>query len=246
MQIVTNEKAIDRGKKIGRIATTAGTILLGVGFVVSVYILLQAGRAGADPTIYMRWQFISYVLVVLGFIISSIGNYNLGKWAAAPRAHEILSRVLRGLDDRYYLFNYLPPVEHLLQTPQGLVVLLARKQSGTIYCDGDKWRQRLSFGRWFRTLGQSGLGQPPRELEQDVERVRKFLAQHFSQESIPVTGAVAFIHPRVELQLRNPTVPALPVKDLRPYIEGLREGEKALHRSLQRKLAETLIEGLKG
>jgi hypothetical protein len=103
MNVITNNKLIKKNIKIGKITTFSALGILLLGLVVT----------------YVRKDQLIWSLVALtvGFIVSQIGMYYGSRWGRSPRPDEALVAALKGLDDKYTLYNYTSPIHHLSAQP---------------------------------------------------------------------------------------------------------------------------------
>ena len=129
MRVTTDEQLVQRRASFGKRASSVGIAILVGGLVIS----------------FMRQEWwvpwLAWAALIAGFVVSSYGSSELIKWARARRADQILADVLAGLDDRYHLFNYILPAEHVLLTPRGILVLRANLHRGEIVAQGAKRRE---------------------------------------------------------------------------------------------------------
>lgn len=166
----------------------------------------------------------SFLVVILGFIMGSIGNRQMNRWTVEPRADQALSRALRKLDDRHHLYNYLLPVEHLLLTPYGLFVLKVKRVDGHIRCIDDRWSRNFSLVRLLRGFAAEPLGNPTRGVRREVERLRGYLSSRLPGQEVEVEGVIVFTEPEVKLEVKRASLPVLPLKSLRPYLRKAAQG----------------------
>lgn len=234
MQIVTDMQVIDKGQRAGRIASFAGLGVLVVGLVVS---FLQRDSLQQFSVILV------YACLLVGFILSNVGIYLANRWVRGPRADEILEKVLKGLDDRFHVYNYCLPASHVVVTPVGLIVLILKRQTGTISCNGDRWRHKLTFGRIVRFLTEEGVGNPSKEAVYDVALMERYLKKEVPEEAIPVASLIVFTGDREKLSLtvENPSTPVVQVSQLKEQVRELGRGRplpSAVTRGLVRALDE--------
>ena len=57
---------------------------------------------------------LSFVALLLGFLLSQVGIFFGNRWGRRPGPDELLSAALKGLEDKYTLYHYSTPVYHLL------------------------------------------------------------------------------------------------------------------------------------
>ncbi|HEX7971922.1 MAG TPA: folate-binding protein [Thiobacillus sp.] len=132
MKIVTNHKYIRRNKKIGQYTTIASLAILVIGFIISL--------DTSNPSLF-TW---SLLALIVGFILSQVGIYFGNRWGRSPRPDEVLATGLKGLEDKYVLYNYMTVTPHLLVGPAGIWILSTFTQRGSISYDAQKkrWNQR--------------------------------------------------------------------------------------------------------
>jgi hypothetical protein len=213
MQNIVNEARVTRGQRVGKIGTFAGLGLLGAGLVVS---LLMA----ESPLLWL-----SFVFLLLGLLVSSVGTMNMNRWLREPRADQALAQGLKGFDDRYLLYSYYLPAPHVLLSPMGLHVLTAMGQDGAIRYEGDKFRRDFSVMRLLRFMAEEGLGKPFAEADAQVAAMRKFLDGHGIGEEVEIQNVVVFYNPRAELSISAPPRPVANPKGLKKAIRK-QPGEK--------------------
>lgn len=206
MQNIVNEPRVARGQRVGKIATFAGLGFLGAGLIVS---LLMA----ESPLLWL-----SFVFLLLGLLVSSVGTMNMNRWVREPRADQALAQGLKGFDDRYLLYNYYLPAPHVLLSPLGLYVLTAMGQDGVIRYEDDKFRRDFSVGRLLRFMAEEGMGKPFAEADAQVAAMRKFLDEHGIGEEVEIQNVVVFYNPRAELSISAPPRPVANPKGLKKAI----------------------------
>ena len=86
MQVSRNLKLIKRHARIGTYATFAGLGILVAGMIISFRV----------PDLWL-----SMGALVLGFILSQYGTYNLRRWGGLTRPDQVIETSLKGFDDRY-------------------------------------------------------------------------------------------------------------------------------------------------
>ncbi len=192
MRVVTNEKLVASRTRWARWLMPIGLVALLSGFIFS----LNIGNVQA--------QIGSWVALVIGIFASTIGVNLADKWMSLPqrpRADESLEASLKTLDVRHKLYNWTLPAEHVLLSPTGVTVLLVKKQEGTIQCKGGKWRNKLSPRLWLANISRDRLGNPPRELEGEMDRVGALLKTAVPDLDVPVNGVIVLANPQVKLEI---------------------------------------------
>ena len=207
MQIIKNEKTIQRNARVGFILSIAAFLILGAGMYISF----------AQPDYF----YLSIIALLVGFFLSQIGIFFTNRWGRTVRPDQILDKALKGLDKQYSIYHYLTPSSHLLIGPAGIWVLLPKHQRGTITYQKSRWRQKgggilLSY---LKIFGQEGIGRPDLEIESEVDKMEIFLKKNLPDLEIPpINVALVFFHPDVNLQVDDAPTPTLPDKKLKDLI----------------------------
>ena len=106
MKVLSDEPLIRRRTRVAQGANLAGLVVLGAGLVISL----------TKP----EWAVYTLGLLVIGVIASQYGIVQAFRYARKPRPDEELATALKGLDDRFRLYNFILPADHVLLTPRGL------------------------------------------------------------------------------------------------------------------------------
>ena len=212
MRNIVNTTRINRGVRIGKIATLAGLGFLLLGLIASL-------------TMQAIW--VSFVCLLLGILVSSIGTMHMNRWVRQPRADQALSQGLKGFDDRYRLYSYFLPAPHVLLSPVGLFVLTPMGQDGAIRYDGQKFRRGFSAVRLLRFMADEGMGRPFAEADAQVSAVQKFLDKYQIGEDVEVQNIVIFYNPRAQLDVTDPPRPVIVPKGLKKALRKQRGEEEA-------------------
>jgi hypothetical protein len=212
MRIVTNERLIKRNSLVGRYSLVAGTVLL-IGALV---INLLAFTRPNDSSLLL------YVIAAffVGFMLTNVGTLFNNRWGRRP--DKGLADSLKGLDDRYTLFNYRLGASHLLAGPSGLHVLIPKYQSGPVMYDGKRWhnpgaRRLLPFG----LFNPDPLGNPILEAAGEVEAFSRFAKKRGLETPLVPQAMVVFLHPRAEISAKDAPVPVLHFKQLKDTVRKL-------------------------
>ncbi len=228
MRVTTNDKLVERQSKIARYATLGGLLILGASLVTSF--------TGNFPIL------VSYVLLIIGFGLAYVGAVFANKWVKEPRADSALAKAMKGFDNKFHLFNYLLPAAHVLMTPTGLVVFRVKANDGVITCQGNKWQTPFRLSRLFGGMGQEPLGNPLAELNDDITRIKNFLADRVDNAgSVPIDGYVVFSDPRAQLNVENCEAPVVRVEEIKDTLRKAKRGPvltPQLYENLDRVLSE--------
>jgi hypothetical protein len=112
MKKISNPRLIKRNKQIGTFAQLGGMAVLLAGFAASFYMPDRVD--------------LSYLSLILGFILVTIGQTFTNRWGRNPPPDESVDELLKGLDDRYTLVHYRLGADHALFTPDGILAILAK------------------------------------------------------------------------------------------------------------------------
>lgn len=228
MRIVRNIGWIDRRRKTGRLMVFAG-----LAFLASAFLL----------TFYQNQIILSYIGLILGFLTFNGGMQQVARWSRKPRTDQVIDHLLGKLNDRYAVVHY-PAIpgrrpDHVVVTPSGVLVLTPREVGGKISVDGRRWK-RSAFKQVFN-LGGPQLGNPSVDIDAQVATVETF----FESEEIQadVMGVVVFVHPEVEIEIRNPETEIVHVHELYDYIRELSSDGTSLGNDDRARIVQALSVG---
>jgi hypothetical protein len=228
MKTITNDERIAKGARLGKIATFAGLGLLVAGLIVSL--VMQE-----SPLLWL-----SFVFLLLGLLVSSVGTMNMNRWVREPRADQALAQGLKGFDNRYRLYNYVLPAPHVLLSPLGLYVLTAQGQDGAIRYEEGKFHRSFSVGRLLRFLAEEGMGRPFAEANSQVEALAEFLKEHDAGDEVEIQNILVFYNPRAQLSVSDPPRPVVVPKGLK---KAIRKGQDQQLSAEQYQQFQALFEG---
>jgi hypothetical protein len=210
MKVYRDVGYIKNRKRRATLTSIVGVALLGSAF----WLASTGGQSGV---------FIAYMPLLAGTIIFHLGMQQVGKWNRAQRNDVILDALLKDLGERYSLIHYARvgkrTVEHTLVHPGGILTIGARELPGGVsYRDG-RWRKVGQGLSRFFGMGGAFLGNPTADTAADIQAVEELLNQ--DQMSIDVDGVVAFLNPKVTLDIAEPDFPVTNADGLKPYIASL-------------------------
>jgi hypothetical protein len=210
MKVYRDLEYIKKRKRLATLTSVAGVALLGSAF----WLASTGGQSGV---------FIAYIPLLAGTIIFHLGMQQVGKWNRAQRNDVILDALLKDLGERYALIHYprigKRIVEHALVHPGGLLAITARDLPGGVaYRDG-RWRKVGQGISRFFGMGGAFLGNPTTDTAADIGAVKALLAQE--KISVDIDGVVAFLNPKVTLDVTEPDYPVTNAEGLKPYIASL-------------------------
>jgi hypothetical protein len=207
MRIVRNERHIRVRSFIGKNAALVGLGALAIGLILS---FIQP-----DQLLIMT------ICMVVGIFFSIVGGIFADRYAGPLAHHDALSAVLKGLDNQYVLAQYILPVPHVLLEPGGLTALVVRSHGGQVtFQEEGRWKHRQP-GKVFRQMmGQPGVGVPDLEADHQVEKLKRWLADHLPDAKVPVRAAIVFVNPDVQLDADDSPVPAFYGKKIKAWLRG--------------------------
>src|SRR5215217_239911 len=210
MKVYRDVEYIKKRKRVATLTSIAGVALLGSAF----WLASTGGQSGV---------FIAYIPLLAGTIIFHLGMQQVGKWNRAQRNDVILDALLKDLGERYSLIHYARigkrTIEHSLVHPGGILAISARDLPGGVaYRDG-RWRKVGQGITRFFGMGGAFLGNPTADTTADIHALEELLAQE--QMSVDVDGVVAFLNPKVTLDVAEPDYPVTNAEGLKPYIASL-------------------------
>lgn len=209
MRIYRNDQFIQRRAKIGRYTFFGGAGVLLLGLIISF-------TSTAPETLIF-----SFVALIVGFILTQISVFYGARYARANRPDEVLSKSLKGFDDRYTLFQYATPAGNVLITPNACYVFTIKMQSGTIEYHNGKWKHKIGgVRRFFLAFNQDSLGNPAREAEIEADALRRFLAKKMPEVEAPVQPVIVFGDENAEVDASESPIPALHVKKIKDWLRG--------------------------
>ena len=228
MKVYRDLAYIHKRKRIATVAAVAGVALLGGAF----FLASTGGPSGV---------FFAYIPLLAGTVIFHLGMQQVGKWNRAQRNDVILDALLKDLGDRYTLIHYAKlgkrTVEHALVYPGGVMTIAARELPGGVaYRDG-RWRKVGQGISRFFGMGGAFLGNPTTDAAADVQAVQERLAAN--QLETDVDAVVAFINPRITIDVTEPDFPVTNAEGLKPYIASL-PADSSLQPAERQRLVEIL------
>ena len=172
MKLSINNKLIERNKKIAQITLFASLALLTIGFIWTL--------RNTEPS----KSVIGYLILIPAYLLVQISIFMANRWGKSPRPDEIVVRALKGLDDRYTLYNFTTGVPHLLVGPIGAWIINPYHHKGEISYNPEKNQYLQKGGPNFITkyFAQEGLPNITRE----VFSLKRDLNKYFDKNSIQI------------------------------------------------------------
>jgi len=211
MRIITPLKLVNRNVKIGQYASGAGMLLLLGALVLNITSITRT----PDPRI-MTYVFLAFIV---GFTCTNLGLYFRNRWGRRP--DQGLGDGLKGLDERYTLYNYRLGASHVLVGPSGVMIFIPKYQGGPVAYMSGKWINPSGPRGFARLFAADSLGNPVAEAEAEVENFKRFIKKRAPEMSVEPQAAIIFMHPRAEISAKESPIPALHVKQLKEYVRRL-------------------------
>jgi hypothetical protein len=202
MRTTTNEEMVLRGGRLGQLASFLAMVMVFAGLIVS----------------FTEYRVMTFVLIALGLVMYTVGARGQEQATREPQFVRKLAEALGEFDDRYQMYHHVLPADHVLLTPHGVFVLIVRGLDGRIRCFKDKWVRDLTLRRALRFFTEESLGNPTKEMLQEVERLRKYVEKHGPQVTADIEGCVVFVNPEVSLEVTTASVPVVPLRRLKSHI----------------------------
>lgn len=196
MKIIADQLALRRRARLSHAASLGGLLILLASVALSMW----------KPEL----STLSTVILFVGGATSMLGIYFANRWVKRPRPEDILNEALKGLSDQHRLYHYTRLGEHLLLTPNGVVVLETINLEGRFtYLDG-RWRQKLNLGRALRYIVEEKLGNPAAQAQQQIDNLAAYLQEGLPPGTkIPLQALIVFTHPLAEIKVDKSPIPVV-------------------------------------
>ena len=158
---------------------------------------------------------ISFLLMVAGLGTAMLGIFYANRWVRKPRPEELLDKALKGLADSYHLYHYPAlPTDHVLLTPNGVVILETIGLAGNFSYKDGRWREAMTIGRALRSIVEEHVGDPIKSALRSDAVLRERLGE-VVEGTVPIKSVVVFVHPNVELEVEAPSIPVVRAEKLK-------------------------------
>jgi hypothetical protein len=218
MHVVANENLVRTRVRLASAAHMSALAVFAVGLFVS----------WNNPVPTLEQMVASYVAIVVGLVLYNVGQMLLRRYGPRFRHDAALVKALKGLDRRYTLLTFpsgkLP--DYLLVGPSGVQVIVPRLHGGQVTCRANQWSRERGGGlrRIFGLFGSNPFGDPSRDAESGVRRVRQRLHDRDLGDAVPVGAIVVFTNPAVKLRVEGCAVPVTVAKNLRTIVRPAKGG----------------------
>jgi hypothetical protein len=230
MKVYRDLGYVKKRKRQATLTSLAGVALLGSAF----FLASRPDQMGV---------FLAYIPLLAGTVIFHIGMQQVGKWNRAQRNDVILDSLLSDLGERYSLIHYAKAgkrtIEHALVYPGGVLTITARELPGGVSFRDGRWRKVGQGLSRFFGLGGAFLGNPSGDAAADVQSLQELLTEQNLE--VETDGVIAFINPRVSLDVVEPDFPVTNADGIRPYIASL-PADSSLHTAERQRIVDVLTE----
>lgn len=214
MYIYTNEAKLKKNKNISKYTTIAAFVIL-IG--------------GAIAAFSPKYVMVSFLALIVGFIVSQISISFTSKWGREPSNNNIFNVKLKGLSDNYSIYHYMDPVDHLLVGTGGTFILMPYFQGGEIGFDEKKGRWTQKKANFFMKLfGQESLGRPDVECDSALAGVRDyFISKEIDFPEDMIHPILVFINPQAKiLEGQNFKYDTIPLGKLKETIRNYAKDQR--------------------
>lgn len=216
MRIYRNTGYIDASKRRAKLMAVGGFALLIATFPVAFFMSSRNNN----------FIFLTYIFLVIGFILFNRGMQQIGRWgnnARHVREDLSLDSHLKTLSDKYTLIHYGEPLEkvvdHTLVHPGGVLVITTKDFPGQVKVQNDVWRKNGSvLGRMFAFSGPQ-VGNPTKETEQALDKVEAALRS--ADLEADIEAVIVFTASTAEIEVDGSSDPVIPVEELDAYVRDL-------------------------
>ena len=208
MYIYTNEKKLKKYQKISKYTTMAAFVIL-IG--------------GAVAAFSQQYIYLSFLALILGFIVSQYSITVTSKWGRQPSNDIIFNVKLKGLSDNFSIYHYMEPVDHLLVGTAGTFILMPYFQGGHIGYDEKKGRWTQKKASFFmKMFGQESLGRPDMDADQNLQAVRNyFISRDIDFPEDKIHPVLVFINPQTVIEEgQNFKYDTIPLEKLKETIRN--------------------------
>lgn len=209
MIILRDDERIARLRRVSQYTSVLGLLALIAGLVL----------AFINPE---RLFFFEFLALMAGWLLSQVGTYLGQRYMRTPRPDEVLDKDIRRVAKDGRIYHYLLPAPHVLLTPQGIIILVAKFQGGKISVHHDKWKQSgVGLRKWF---GNEAIGNPTKEAEAMVGAIANYLRKNAPEvEEVPIAPVIVFTSMGTqELEIGEVSYPVLHHNKLKGFLRQQR------------------------
>jgi hypothetical protein len=210
MKIVTDEKLIKGKKRLAMIVWGLSLATLAVG----LFIGFQSGTSTFSTVIML-------ISLLIGATLYFINRNFMDTWMREPGFEVIVARVLKGLGDRYSLYNYIAGSTHLLAGPNGLWLILPYDLKGTISYDAakDKWDYDSKKNFVSQLFSNEVFSNPKTEAAKALKAWNEFLSKKTDIKGLPEPQPIiVFANNDLKLASQDTPYPAVSGEKIKDVI----------------------------
>lgn len=208
MKISTNDKLIDRNKKISQAVFYLSMTLLTFSFIWSIMKKEAVQQAYA------------YMILLPAYVLVQVSISLANKWGRSPRPDEIVASSLKGFNNQYSLYIYTTGVPHLLVGPAGIWIVNPYQHSGEISYDTKKKRFIQKGGGNFlvKVFAQEGLPNIEREDENLLMDFNRYLQKNNISLELEAKVVNIFFSEKADLHTKDAPVLCLAADKFKDYL----------------------------
>jgi len=248
MRIYANNKLIEKKGVLGRRLSMIGLVILGLGMLASFAPGMIQKWETSNPSLYNNpfiqwtfqggWLYLSMGALIIGFILGQIGNQYMRRFARPTRPDMIITKALKGFDDRNRLYVWSSPIDLAFVGPAGLFAIVTRDTAGKIELRDGKVNTPFSLRKIFFFFGGDGAGRPLDEAKADAEKLANWLNEQIGGETpISVKPLVVFTSDKADLTVVNSGVDVIQYKQLKSFLRGQLKSKITNKTTLQKVIA---------
>ncbi len=231
MRIYANNDTIAKKGKLGRRLSMAGLLILGLGMLASfapgtIAKWIETGNSLAENPFILwtyngGWLYLSMGALIGGFILGQIGNQYMRRYLRPNRPDIIISKALKGFDDRNRLYVWASPVDLVFVGPAGIYAIVGRDLAGRIEIVDGKVKIPFSLRKILFFFGDEGAGRPLDEAQLDAAKLEEWLKKELGEEApLSVRPLVVFTNDKATLDVKKTDVPVVHYKQLKSFLRG--------------------------
>ncbi len=229
MRVYVNNDTIVKKGKLGRRLSMIGLLILGFGMLISfapatIAKWIESGNTLAQNPIVLwiyqgGWLYLSLAALILGFILGQIGNSYMRRFLRPNRPDMVVTKALKGFDDRNRLYVWASPIDLAFVGPAGVYAIVGRDLAGTVEIVDGKVKTPFSFRKILFFFGGEEGGRPVDEAQADAEKLETWLKEQLGPATpVQVRPLVVFTNDRAELKVRDQDAPVIHYKQLKSYL----------------------------
>jgi hypothetical protein len=193
-------------------------ILSNIASVGGLLVLLSSVLLSTFKPVYLYY---ANLLLLIGLGVSMTGIYFANRWVKRPRPETSLDVALKSLSNAHLLYHYPTlPCDHVLLTPNGLIVLETVNLDSHFTYKNGRWRERITLGRALRYIVEEHLGNPIQSAQAAAADLEARLGPVIGEGArLPVKPVVVFTHPASQIEVEDPPIPVCKLDKLKKHLQ---------------------------